>query len=169
MHKICLLLLLLPAVSPAYAQHFFLSAFEGNWKGDLEIIGSRRQVQRVPMQMEIKKLTDSVWLWKTTYAAEKPIIKNYTLQMRNEEEGKYMLDEGDGILIHINRLDNKLYALFNVEGSILACTYEIIADKLHYEIASGPAKPAGLSAINEKKITINSYEIRSLQRARLQK
>lgn len=164
---ILILLLLLGTISQA--QSSFLQPFEGNWKGELEIIGSRRQVQRVPMHLEIKKLSDSLWFWKTTYVSENPVIKDYTMRLQSEEEGKYMLDEGDGILIHMNRLGEKLYALFDVEGSILSCTYEIKEGILFYEIVSGPSKPASNTKTKNGANGVNSYAMRFLQRAALMK
>jgi hypothetical protein len=169
MSKFFMLILLLLSAAISQAQISFLQPYEGNWKGELEIIGSRRQVQRVTMQMEIKKLSDSLWLWKTTYASEKPVTKNYTVRLQNEEEGKYMLDEGDGILIHMNRLGEKLYALFDVEGSILSCTYEIKEGILFYEIVSGSSKPASNSKTKDGVHAVNSYAMRFLQRAVLKK
>lgn len=169
MGKFFVLILLLLTAAVSRAQISFLQPYEGNWKGELEIIGSRRQVQRVPMQMEIKRLSDSLWLWKTIYASEKPVIKDYSVRLQNEEEGKYMLDEGDGIMIHMNRLGEKLYALFDVEGTILTCTYELKEGILYYEIVSGSSKPASNTKTKDGVHAVNSYAMRFMQRAALKK
>lgn len=147
----------------------FLEQFGGIWSGNLEMVGKRGQVKTIPMRMEINQKKDSLWTWKTTYDEKKvPVIKDYDVRMVNEAEGRYILDEHDGILINMNRMGSKLYCVFDVEGTILSCTYEVREGKLYYEIVSGPSKPALVSTLKDGN-KVNSYSIGSLQRAVLEK
>ncbi len=157
-------------VFPSLAQEAnFLKGFEGVWSGNLEMVGKRGQTKTIPMRMDIIKKSDSVWTWKTTYDERKvPVMKDYDLKMENEAEGRYILDEHDSILINMNRMGNKLFCVFDVEGTILSCTYEVRDGRLYYEIVSGPSKPAIVSKLKDGN-KVNSYSIGSLQRAVLEK
>lgn len=146
-----------------------LSNCEGIWTGDLEMVGRLGQVRKVPMRLDIIRSGDSVWVWKTVYDENKvPIVKDYLMRLVNEREGKYMLDERDGILINVSLMGNKFYSLFDVEGTILSCTYQFTDSLLFYEIVSGPSKPEKTSKLADGN-KVNSYEVKSLQRAVLRR
>lgn len=155
---------------PLFAQNQnVLSKCEGTWTGELEMVGRLGQVRKVPMRLDIIRSGDSVWTWKTVYDENKvPIVKDYLMRLVNEREGKYMLDERDGILINVSLIGNKFYSLFDVEGSLLSCTYQFTDSLLYYEIVSGPSKPATTSLLKDSN-KVNSYEVKSLQRAVLRR
>jgi hypothetical protein len=105
------------------------------------------------------------WNWKTEYLSDKfPLIKNYTLKLEDTTSNRYVVDEGEGILLYDYLYDNKLYAVFETHDILLTSTYELKNDnELIFEVTSGK-KLTGKTADE-----VLNYSVESLQRVILRK
>ena len=152
-------LFILFALSPGCrAQKSFPEKCLGVWKGQMLIYKDGFIKDSVKVVLKITKSEEqNTFGWKTSYLSDKtPMVKDY--QMRLSESGKniYILDEGDGIELHDYLFGNKLYSVFETNDILLTSSYELLDDKLIFEVTSG--KKADLAE------GIRNYSVNYLQR-----
>lgn len=118
----------------------------------------------VKVVLNITKIKDvPAWNWKTEYLSDKmPMTKDYILRLKDASKQWYITDEGGGVELNDYLFGNKLYTVFETEGVILTSSYELINDKLVFEVTSG------------KKIVgtnngITNYSVENLQRVELRR
>ena len=118
---------------------------------------------------------DSSWDYTLIYDrpnAEQLDQRNYTLIVVDESKGHYAIDEHNSILLDGYLYGNCFYSPFggmNTELVMRVCREG--PQELSYEITSAHAEPTRVSGGevigNDTIISINSYEIFNLMRARL--
>ncbi|MCV6629039.1 MAG: hypothetical protein OIF50_04180 [Flavobacteriaceae bacterium] len=144
-----------------FGQEHFAKSKTGIWKGDLNIFSKGLLVNTVPMQLEIAATDDStIFIWKTTYTGDKSVVKDYKLILVDAKTQTYHIDEGDGIILKTYGLDQSLYSLFRVSGSILTANYHTVGtNRMLLEICSS----------KELDITgeVTNFKVDVLQKARL--
>lgn len=142
----------------SYGQENFAEQCLGNWEGILYIYQEGQLKDSVPVSLEVKPTEfQDTFKWKTTYHSEQfPVVKDYQLRMVNTEEQAYIMDEGDGIELHMYRFDNKLFSLFETENIMLNSVYELRGDSLYFEVGSGKQLPSG--------DRVTSYDLRFFQK-----
>jgi hypothetical protein len=135
------------------------SVHEGKWKGKMMMYQESQLMDSVDVVMSItSKIKDSVWQWKTEYlSAKMPVTKDYILRVADRKKGKFITDEGDGILLSDFGFGNKLYSQFTTEGIMLTATYEWRNDLLIFEVTSGKLDTSSSSEVT-------SYSIKHVQR-----
>ncbi|MCB9081956.1 MAG: hypothetical protein H6555_09625 [Lewinellaceae bacterium] len=158
------------------AQTSFPADWAGVWVGDLQIYNYRGLTQTVPMELRIlpHDTTINTYTWTMVYGQDTVAgLRPYLLRPEHEPTGHYVIDEGDGILLDCYRLGNTLYDVFSVQGTLLNSRTELRGDELHYEIISGPQKPArvsgGTGEGEEAVPAVESMAIHVLQRAVLKR
>lgn len=111
----------------------------GIWEGTMYLYHHGVLNDSVPVRFTAARTeTDETFIWKTEYLSEtRPAIKDYKLVVDDEDAGRYILDEGDGIELIEYNVGNKLYCLFNVDDAYLCSFTELIGDKLIHEVTSG--------------------------------
>lgn len=126
----------------AIGQHDFVSQCEGVWTGTMNIYAQGEKVPNGPnVTFTVKTvIKDSSWTWRTDYDSKKygRMSKDYTLKVKDASKGHYLLDEGDGISLDYQVSGSKMYAVFEVEGTVLSSTYELRKDQLIFEVYSSP-------------------------------
>lgn len=78
------------------------------------------------------------WAWKTEYLSSKmPLVKDYKLRLKEAVKNSYVTDEGDGIELSDYLFNNKLFCIFDTHTILLTSTYELMGNKLIFEVTSG--------------------------------
>ncbi|MCV6629630.1 MAG: hypothetical protein OIF50_07200, partial [Flavobacteriaceae bacterium] len=112
-----------------FGQEHFAKLKTGIWKGDLHIFSKGMLVNKVPMTLAIRPTKDqNTYIWKTTYTGDKPVVKDYKLILVDAKTQTYDMDEGDGIVLKTYGLDQSLYSLFRVSGSVLTANYHTVSE-----------------------------------------
>ncbi|WNJ20118.1 hypothetical protein [Pontibacter sp. G13] len=146
-----------------YAQTHFAAECQGEWTGFLHIYAGGQLRDSVEIIFTSAPTdTPEVYIWRTQYLSEThPMTKDYRLRMVNGAAGQYETDEGDGIVLKDYRFGNKLYSMFETGETYLTATYELVGDRLIFEVTSGKQ----LSQDAE----VNNFSVGYVQRAVLTK
>lgn len=142
---------------PAQAQ--LPNQWLGTWTGTMYIYKQNAVVDSVPVRLTIAPTSrPQVLSWKTEYLSEKrPMVKNYTLNVKDAAKGLFITDEGEGTLLTNHLFGSKLYSVFEVEGILLTATYELRENELIFEVTSG-------KKLSNPTNGVSSYSVDNLQR-----
>ncbi|MEM6965303.1 MAG: hypothetical protein AAF573_11090 [Bacteroidota bacterium] len=127
---------------PAYEflpKEKFPQSWIGVWSGKLQIYSTKGLMQTVQMELEILP-TDQpdIFTWALTYGEDQmKERRSYELKTINAEEGIYVIDEKNSIILESYLYHNKLISRFEVQGNLLICTYEKRKDQLIFEVMAG--------------------------------
>lgn len=157
--KIYFVLGLLVLMVEINAQNDFITKCIGQWQGTMYIYSSGKLRDSVKVELNVAKTnTVNLWVWKTDYKSEKmPVVKDYKMKLFETKPNCYITDEGDGIELENYLFNNKLYNVFETEGIMLTSSYELLNDKLIFEVTSGK-KTSSDSA------QVINFSVSSLQR-----
>ncbi len=151
---------------PVFPDDFF-----GIYKGQLEI-NSKTGQNTIDMEFHLQP-TDSVgkYVYKLVYIAEgNRQERDYNLIEQNMETGEYIVDENNGIILDDKVLDNKLYSVFEVNGSFLMTLMTFGEDHMVFEIIFSSKKDKRVTYPDSDPDTeVISYPVSTIQRAVLQK
>jgi hypothetical protein len=149
-----------------------LSKFMGHWEGELtwSKTGSK-EVQKVKMQIIIHPAdTTGQYTWQIIYGDKNEDNRPYLLKPVDTPKGHWVIDERNGILIDQYWVGNRFSSLFTVQNSTIHDSYWIEKDKLIAEFYGTSASPVTTSGSGTEDIpTVNSYSIRTYQKAILKK
>ncbi len=142
----------------------------GIWKGELVILNEAGtdKMSSIHMELHITK-TDSanIYNWRIVYKDSTKDDRKYLLRTIDKKNGKYVVDEKDGILLEANLFENTLVSRFEVENSLLDISYKLDADKIVFEVISSLVKPTSSTLSQLEQVQVNSYTVTSIQRAYL--
>lgn len=156
----CLLILcILPTAG--HAQVDFAAQCEGHWKGKLMIYANGILRDSVNITLDISPIDGTNWIWKTSYHSEQyPMVKDY--KMISEGGQVYIMDEGNEIELINYLFGDKLYCIFETEEVLLTSSYELVEDRLIFEVTSGKMNA-------EERGGVRNYPVSHVQRAVLRK
>lgn len=144
----------------------------GVWKGNLEVYKHQKVVQNVPMTFECFPTDSSgLYSWWITYGTDTLKGKrSYTLKEIDTNNGHFMIDENNGILIDAYVFAHKFISCFQVMGNQLTAIYEITDDKLIFEIIVNDTKETNNSGnttttSGEKIPEVKAFKMSGYQRA----
>lgn len=146
----------------------FPERFLGSYKGDLEIYNSKG-MQTIPMEFHLfKKDSLDTYEYRLVYNGQP---RNYTLILKNKEQGLYEIDEHNGIVLPARAINNNsLYSFFEVEGNLLTTRLSFANDSLDFEILFTAVKNKTTTGKGTKEIPfVYGYPISVVQRAILVK
>lgn len=111
----------------------------GTWKGTMYMYKHGTIKDSVQVRLTIAKHTDAnAWSWKTEYlSAQRPAVKDYVLRLKDAAKNQYVTDEGGGVELTDYLVGNKLYSVFETGGFLLTSSYELIGERLIFEVTSG--------------------------------
>lgn len=163
--------------------YHFPNDWIGNYKGTMQwYIGSEKKAD-IPIMIEI--LSDSnpnSIIWRTTYDSTTnfPLknVKDYKI-IRNDsmENGRYLMDEQNGIYLDLRLIDDALYSCFDVVNEAKSKTTRLVSidrllnkNVLYHEVISyqEPDKKTGNEGLSEG-FTVKSTEKISTQKATLKR
>ncbi|MEO1516055.1 MAG: hypothetical protein AAFV95_13615 [Bacteroidota bacterium] len=162
------------AVESAGQMGSFPDAWVGTWVGALDIYRGTKKLQSVPMEIQIGANDGrGRYSWTSTFLGKDTIVKPYELQTIDAAAGKYVMDEKNSIKIESYLHDQKLVSWFEVQGSLISATYEIINGQLVFEILAGSDKEVsttgGTQFEGEDIPPVRSFPIGTMQRGVLTK
>ena len=149
----------------------FPKDFFGKYTGTLDI-SSTKGSQQYPMEFH---LLPSDTLGKYTYTlvygeGETKQVRDYKLIEKDKEKGFYVVDENNGIILDDRVIDNRMYSLFEVNGTLLTTFITFEDTFMVFEIIATPTAEKNTTFANdENKTEVISYPIKTVQRAILQK
>lgn len=161
--RIIPLLFFISLLSGLNAQCEFPEKCLGIWEGNMKIFAEGTIKDSVNVRLSVFKTDESgIFGWKTEYLSDKyPVVKDYRMKCPENGNNRFIIDEGDGIELSEYLFGNKLYSVFETSGILLTSTYELIDDKLIFEVTSGNKL--------EQQAEVNSYSVKNLQRAVLKR
>ena len=153
------------------ASSVFPDDYLGVYKGKLNI-NSDRGTQEITMEFHLKA-TDSIDTFEYILVygeGDSRQQRNYTLRTLNKAKGEYLVDENNGILLDDKVVDNRMYALFEVQGTLLTTFITFKEDHIIFEIAAARRENARTThAENEERTEVISYPVSTVQRAVLKR
>lgn len=169
--KNILFILFLAISSFLYSQNNslkFPQDFVGVYTGEL-VISAQKKSQKIPMEFHLLK-TDSIHKYEYKLVYNK-VPRNYTLVVKDQEQGLYEIDENNGIVLPASEKDNILYSFFEVQGSFLSTRLNFNKpNTLEFEILfSNLEKKVKTGGVSEKIPTVYGYPISVFQKAILTK
>lgn len=140
------------------AQKSFPEKCLGIWKGQMLIYKDGVIKDSVKVVLDVTKSEEKhTFGWKTSYLSEKaPLVKDYHMRLSETGKNIYILDEGDGVELQDYLFGNKLYSVFETNDILLTSSYELIDDKLIFEVTSGRK--------TETSEGVRNYSVNYLQR-----
>lgn len=149
-----------------------LSKFIGHWEGELHWSKTgTKEVQKVKMQLIIEPAdTAGQYTWQIIYGDKNEDNRPYLLKPVDTAKGHWVIDERNGILIDQYWIRNRFSSMFTVQNSTILDSYWIENGKLIAEFYGMAAKPVTTSGAGTEDVpTVNSYAIRSYQKAILKR
>ena len=110
----------------------FPQDWKGKWAGELKIFSNEGLKQSLPMELHILPSdTSDTWSWTIFYGEDKEAGKrDYLLRPVEPEKGIWQVDEQNSILLDAYLFDGKLFERFDVGGSLLTSTTELLGENL---------------------------------------
>jgi hypothetical protein len=157
----CLAVVFKPAAqTPAPA---FGDRCQGQWQGTMQLHYQGQLRDTVAVRFTVATLADTAWTWRMEYLSAKyPQVKDYVLRLVDRAKGRYVVDEGGGLVLDDYLIGDKLYSVFEVQGQLLTASYELRGSALVFEVTSGQKQP-------EPRAGVFSYTTASVQRVVLQR
>ena len=157
-------------------QSSFPNSWVGDWSGQLEIFNATGKLQELPMELHIHLLdtVPNAYTFQIVYGEDK-ITGNrpYELITLDAAKGLYLMDEKNSIKMEAYYLNGKLVQWFEVEGTLLFTTTELVGEELLWEIVSGSSTPVsttGNETVDGEEIPpVRTYPVGAMQRARLRR
>ena len=113
-----------------------LPGFGGRFAGTLRIHGER--LREVPMGLDVLPSADGVgWSWRLRYGeGEAADVRDYRLLVDDASNGRYRIDEQNGIVLHARAVGDELVSVFTVSGQTLCVRYRAVPDGIEFALES---------------------------------
>jgi hypothetical protein len=131
----------------------------------------KKEPQKVKMQLIIQPAdTAGQYTWHIIYGEKSEDNRPYLLKPVDTGRGHWVIDERNGILIDQYWVGNRFTSMFTVQNSTILDSYYIEDGRLIAEFYAISAKPVSTTGLGIEDVpTVNSYEIKTYQKAILKK
>ena len=147
----------------------FPQDFYGIYKGNLHITNPKGK-QVIQMEFHLNA-TDSIgkYQYMLVYIINSERQeRKYNLIEKDAAKGEYIVDENNGILLDAKLIDNTIFSMFEVQGSILTTTERFYKDSMDFEITvANKSQQTKSGTTGEDATEVISYPISVLQKAHL--
>lgn len=129
----------------------------GTWHGTMANINQLDEKQDVKVVFLIGPIPDSNELvWRITYGdADQPVVKDYKLVPDENQDGRFWINEQNGIKLRGRLVGNVMYSRFSVGESLLTARYELREGALVFEIVSSrEIKGEGNQAVKDHEVNV---------------
>lgn len=110
----------------------------GDWAGTLQIHFPGVAAREVPMRLEIHPRDSVSWDWTLIYnQGEKEDRRAYSLVASKPDQGEWLIDEHNGIVLGARVIGPVFVSRFSVDGQLLLARYDLREGVLHFEILAG--------------------------------
>jgi len=151
----------------------FPEDWSGRWKGDLKIYSGLGLQDHLKMELLIEPISASDnYTFTIVYDNGLELTKrNYELIIVDKDQGLFLVDEKNTILIESYFIGGKWFQRFEVAGNMLICTIEQQGKNLIWEITSGNSEKISTSGDQnvEGILEVTTYPFGVYQRAVLTK
>jgi hypothetical protein len=142
-----------------HGQSLLPDRMTGKWSGYLQIWSNGSKKDSVNVVLTIASKDQTSWQWKMEYKSEKaPMVKDYTLRLKDREKQIFITDEGGGVELEDYAFGDKMFSLFETQDFWLTGTHELKEGKIIFEVTAGKK-----SKILDAGVT--NFAITSMQRA----
>ena len=147
----------------------FPEDWTGRWQGDLKIYSGLGLQGGLKMELIIEPIINSDnYTFTIVYDNSIELSKrNYELIVVDQEQGLYLIDEKNTILIESYFMGGKWFQRFEVAGNLLTCTIEMQNKNLIWEITSGDSEKISTTGDTTKEgiLEVTTYPLGIYQRA----
>lgn len=151
----------------------FPDDWTGRWQGDLMIYSGLGLQDQLKMELIIEPIEASKkYTFTIVYDTGLDLSKReYELIVVDKDQGLFIVDEKNTIMIESYFMGGKWFQRFEVAGSMLICTIEQQGKNLVWEISSGKSEKISTSGDSsiEGIYEVNTYPFGVYQRAVLSK
>lgn len=151
----------------------FPQDWTGRWQGDLMIYSGLGLQDQLKMELIIEPIAGSEnYTFVIVYDTGADLSRReYELIVVDQEQGLYIVDEKNTIMIESYFMGGKWFQRFEVAGNMLICTIEQQGENLVWEITSGKSEKISTSGNPEIEgiFEVNTYPFGVYQRAVLTK
>ncbi len=105
-----------------------LPGFGGSFRGTLRILGDAGQ-RTVAMGLDVLPVADAPgeFTWRLRYGeGGSEQVRDYRLQVVDAAAGRYAVDERNGVVLAMRRVDDELVTLFAVGDQLLSARYRAV-------------------------------------------
>jgi len=151
----------------------FPEDWSGRWKGDLKIYSGLGLQDQLKMELIINPIENSEnYTFTIVYDTGIELTKrNYEIIVVDKDQGLFLVDEKNSILIESFFIGGKWFQRFEVAGNMLICTIEMQNKNLVWEITSGKTEKMSTSGDTKVEgiLEVTTYPFGVYQRAVLSK
>jgi len=151
-------------------QEIGITDFIGKYSGEMQLINQdKNSFNTVLVSLDIHEIKkDSVWSYIMTYNSQEygSMTKNYEIQLT--KEGRFQIDEKNGIVILMSFIDGCLYEFFESEEMFFNVIMRKKRKNILFELTGSPKwnkREVFLAA--EAPLAITSYGTTVVQKATL--
>jgi hypothetical protein len=152
-----------------------LNMFIGHWKGNLKIVNMGEVLHIIPCDLNIKpdSANQESLIWSMSFHGEQGTIEKPYKLLSSEESGKFLLDEGNSIIIPEYFSENSLSNFYKVEENFYFVETTLLnANEIRFRISVISGQPeliSGASNDSNEIPQVESHRIYTVQEAFLKK
>lgn len=144
-----------------------LPEWHGTWEGALQVRTPGGKTLEVPVELKIEPIKGSNELtWKFIYHDAAKTIKDYKLVPDAKSAERFVIDEGNGVLLDCRLTGSVFQCQFSLVGdpSVFVTRYELRKDSIGFELTV--SRPAAKTTGDGK---VQAYTVGAVQSAELKK
>lgn len=154
----------------AQAPASFPGDWLGCWHGPLEILGPRASAGEVTMELTVEATDDPArYRWTVVYEdASERQVRAYELVVRDAAEGRFAIDERNGVVLEARMIAGVLRSWFTIAGVHITTREQLVRDadgpRIEVEIVSSSDRDTVSTGPNGEVLSLAPV---SVQRATL--
>lgn len=138
----------------------FPTGWVGHYSGQMAISNSSGRTDTINVELLIEAIKpDTSWSYIMKYHSVNNwnMEKAYTI-LRNEE-GKFLMDEGDSLFLDITYMNNCLYSFYELENTYFSSTIRLLEGNILFELFGGKRTIMHSKEVKEENasFTVDSY------------
>jgi hypothetical protein len=164
-----ILFLLLFVTTPSFAQ--LSDKWEGKFSGDLIATNLDNKVSDFHMELYVELQSDYTYKWTIIYGQDSTRQERKYI-LKPDGNNHFILDEQNGIELHMSHSENCITSVFEVQGNLLHVKYTLGKKGVLYELTSSNAKKTTGGGKDENANDIpevHSYKTTAFQSAFLKR
>lgn len=94
------------------------------------------------MALEILPMDSTNWHWRLIYNVRgEEDLRDYLLKPVKPKQGRWQIDEKNGIVLGARLIDRSLFSQFEVDNQMLLARYSLEGDHIRFEIIGSSLEP----------------------------
>lgn len=142
----------------------FPEGWVGTYRGPL-FISNAPPTQEPPMMTLTIEPTDDPASWRWAIHYEGQNIRDYRLLVL--PDGQFQIDEGGGLVLEADLVENELHSIFGFPGQLLTVKYTHLGDAIRFDLQTIRQEATNVIELGNSQIT--THDLLGAQRAHLQR